>query len=128
MQVLVLSQFNEYTCSYWINSAKNIIKRGKHQDPWLRKFIWILAWEDVINLPEVQRFFIMCLMQPKGKVSTVHCKSFLQRWMHFPLDQVNYIQHNLTIAPLHLITVTNANNMWRSNTAKEEKNANGTLR
>ena len=68
-------------------------------------------------------------MLPKDKVSTIYCKSFLQRWMHFPLkDQANYIRHNLTIAPLYLIAVTSTKNLWRSNTAKEEKNADGTLR
>ena len=34
--------------------------------------------DDVINLPEVQRSFVMCLMLPKGKMSTVYFKSFLQ--------------------------------------------------
>ena len=30
----------------------------------------ILAWEDVVNLPDVRRFFVTCLMLPKGKAST----------------------------------------------------------
>ena len=77
MKVVVLSQFNEYTCSYRINSAKNPMKRGKIKGPWLSKFP-ILAWEDVVNLPEVQRSFVTCLLLPKGKVSTVYCKSLFQ--------------------------------------------------
>ena len=36
----------------------------------------------ILNLPEVQCSFVTCLMLPKGKVSTVDCKSFLQIRVH----------------------------------------------
>ena len=76
----------------------------------------VSAWEDVINLPEVQRSFVMCLILPKGL------------WVHFPLkDLANYIRHSSSITQLNLIRVTNTKNMWMSNAAKEGEIANGTL-
>ena len=38
----------------------------------------ILAWEDVVNLPDVRRFFVTCLMLPKGKASTAFTSNTLQ--------------------------------------------------